>query len=287
MLLFIALFVATLLAFLSAAVLLVPGLGAAPPAVAEGLPPALIAQFTIALLAALVASWVMLRFVDRRPRDALGFPLGRSVPLELAAGVLAGAVAVGAVVGMLALVGVYRYVPEPGSVAGWLAVAGASLAAFAIPAAAEEAIFRGYALRALAEGPGPLAAVLLTSVAFALLHGGNPAVAPLALLNIFLAGIVLAVAVLRTGTLWFATAVHLGWNWMMAGPLDLPVSGLEAYDPPLYDAVPAPPGWLSGGAFGPEGGLAGTVAACAALGLVVWLTQPGRLHRPHVSTGEV
>jgi uncharacterized protein len=41
-------------------------------------------------------------------------------------------------------------------------------------------------------------------------------VAPLGLANIFLAGVMLAVAYLRTRSLWFATGVHLGWNWTMA-----------------------------------------------------------------------
>jgi hypothetical protein len=79
----------------------------------------------------------------------------------------------------------------------------------------------------------------------------------------------LSLAVLWTGSLWFASAVHLGWNWATAAVLDLPVSGLDSSTRPSTTAQPVGPAWLTGGEFGPEGGLAGTLAVA-----------PG--HRPHL-----
>lgn len=235
----------------------------------------LVGQMAAVLVAALAAGRALLRWVDRQPGATLGFHFRRRVPLELGLGVVIGAGGLLLVVLVLAAVGAYRYGPEPGSVQGWLSVAGASLAAFAIPAAAEEALFRGYMLQALREGAGAAVAVVVTTALFALAHGANPNVTGLGLVNIFLAGALLAVAVLRTGSLWFATAVHLGWNWIMAGPLDLPVSGLESYDAPFYDVTGTGAAWLTGGAFGPEGGLAGTAAAALVLMMILWTTRPG------------
>lgn len=279
-LLFSVLFIAFLLLGGLVAGMLAPGLAVPALPSDDGLPAAFIVQFALALAAALAATWVMHVLVERRPADALGFPLTRRAPLAVAAGIGVGALTMATVVGSLSLVGVFRYTAEGGTFGGWLAVAGSSLAAFAVPAAAEEAVFRGYLLRTLTEGAGALFAVLATSAAFAVLHGANPDVGALAVVNIFLAGVLLSVAVLRTGSLWLATAVHLGWNWAMVGPLDLPVSGIDPYDAPLYDALPSTPAWLSGGAFGPEGGLAGTAAALVALALVVWITRPGALLGP-------
>ena len=273
-----ALFVLLFLAFAATAVLLLPGLGQGPLPDGQGMPIALLAQFIAMLASALSAAWLLRALVERRAADGLGFPLERAAAREMAGGIVLGALAMALVVGALLVVGVYRLVAEAGaagSVTGWVGVAVASLAAFAIPAAAEEALFRGYLMSSLADGIGTVAAVVLTSIAFAFAHGGNPAVGPLSFANIFLAGVLLAVAVLRTGTLWLATGVHLGWNWIMAGPLDLPVSGLDAYDAPFYDAIAVAPEWLSGGAFGPEGGLAGTGAALLALALILWSTRPG------------
>lgn len=280
-------FAALFVAFLVTGAFLAPLLVEAPDAGGGVSWRVLIGQSVLLLGAALAAGWVMLAVVERRPLRDLGFGLHRGVPAELGVGLMVGAAGIVVVVGLLALVGVFSFPPDAGSFGGWLGVAGASLLAFALPAAAEEAVFRGYAFRALREGGGPVAAVLVTSLLFALAHGSNPEVGVLALVNLFLAGVLLAVAVLRTGSLWFATAVHLGWNWVMAGPLDLPVSGLDLYDAPLYDGVPGDPMWLSGGAFGPEGGLAGTAAAAVVLALIVRVTRPGALLAPVNSNGEV
>jgi uncharacterized protein len=271
-LLFITLFVAIvwLLGFLFPFIV-----GLEPPS--DRLSPGLIAQTGVMLVAALLAAWVLLRWVDRRPVQGLGFPMDGPGVRDLAAGVAVGTLALSAVVALFAALGWYRYTAQPGSLAGWATMSGLALVALAIPAAAEEALLRGYPFRALVEGPGAATAVVVTSLVFAGLHGSNPGAGAFALVNIFLAGVLLAVAVLRTGTLWLATGVHLGWNWAMSGPLDLPVSGLQGLDVPLYDAVAVGPTWVTGGTFGPEGGLAGTLGACLGLALVVWLTRPGRM----------
>lgn len=245
------------------------------PLAGEDLSADLIAQGVLLLIAAVLAGLAMLRWVDRRPASDLGLAPGPRVPLELMAGLAIGTVVMAVTVLVLTGFGAVRYVPESGTALGWLAVAGVSLAAFAIPAAAEEALFRGYLFRTLVEGAGAVVAIGVTTVLFTLAHGSNPNVTGLGLVNIFLAGVLLGVAVLRTGTLWLATGLHLGWNWAMAGPLDLPVSGIGGYDVPLYDVAETGPGWLTGGAFGPEGGLAGTVAALLGLALVLRMTRPG------------
>lgn len=237
----------------------------------------LVGQTGLIMVAALLAAFVLLRWVDRAPLRGLGFPLTAGGGRELGVGLAVGVMALAGVVALFALFGWYRYSPAPGSAAGWVATSGVALLALAIPAASEEALVRGYVFRALEEGPGTVMAVVLTSLVFAALHGGNPGAGPFALVNVFLAGVLLAVAVARTGTLWLATGVHLGWNWIMAGPLDLPVSGLQGLDVPLYDAVVAGPAWLTGGGFGPEGGLAGTLGVALAFALVIGLTRPGGL----------
>jgi hypothetical protein len=110
-----------------------------------------------------------------------------------------------------------------------------------------------------------VAATVIASAAFAAGHAGNPNVDAFGLVNIFLAGVLLSAAYLRTRSLWFATAVHLGWNWCMASLFDLPVSGLTMFDTPGYEAHIGGARWVSGGAFGPEGGVVGTAAFALAL----------------------
>lgn len=240
------------------------------------------------LVGAVAAGAVMLAAVDRRPPGALGFAFTLRVPGELALGIGLAAVGLGVVVAALWLAGRFGWTPDAGTPLTYADELVRDLVLWGIAAAAEEALFRGYAFQVLVQGIGAAPATLLASAAFALAHGDNPEVDTVALLNIFLAGVLLSVAYLRTRSLWFATAVHMGWNWMMGTVLALPVSGLVLVDTPLYDGHPGGPRWLTGGGFGPEGGLVATLAFLLILAAVAALplheTARMRELRPLVDT---
>jgi len=223
------------------------------------------------LAGALVAGWTVLA-LDGRPPGALGFYLARASARESLAGLAVGVGVASTIIALIALAGALRWSPEPGTGADWLVGAGAAAAFLAVPAAAEEAVLRGYPLQALAEAWGPAWALWITAVAFGALHLGNPGVNALAAANVAGAGLLLGVVYLRTGSLWWATGVHLGWNWAQGYLADLPVSGLELMDAPFYEGVPAGPGWIGGGAFGPEGSVLTTLVLLAATALL-W-TRP-------------
>jgi hypothetical protein len=241
-----------------------------------GLPVALLglgelaAGFVALLAAGLAASWVMLRFVDRRPFAALGFAPEPRAARDSLLGFGVGGAVLGGTVAVLAMAGTVRWVADDGTAADYAATLAGLLVSFAVAAAAEEVLFRGYAFQALVQGIGAWPATLLLSAAFALGHAGNPNVSWPGLANIFLAGVMLSVAYLRTRSLWFATAVHLGWNWVMSALLDFPVSGLQL-DTPLYDVRKLGGAeWLTGGTFGPEAGLAATAFITAA---TLWMLR--------------
>jgi uncharacterized protein len=222
-------------------------------------------------VAALAAGAILIRTVDERPVAALGIGLSRQTPLHLALGWVLGAAGLAAAAAALYLTGSLRYVAATGSVGGWLLALLTHGAVLAVAALAEEAVFRGYPFQVLVRATGPVAATVTSSALFALVHANNPEIGVFGLVNIFLAGLMLAIAYLRTLSLWFATAVHLGWNWATASLFDLPVSGLTAFETPLYDAVMAGPEWWSGGLFGPEGGVVGTIGFGVVLLLAVRL----------------
>ncbi|HEX6560006.1 MAG TPA: CPBP family intramembrane glutamic endopeptidase [Longimicrobiales bacterium] len=232
---------------------------------------------TLATLgAAVLAGGLLLRALDDQPVSALGFGLHRGALRQLAVALALGVAGLGVAGVLLLLLGRLRYLPQAGTAGGWLGGSVNMLLALLIPAAAEEALFRGYPFQKLVQALGPVLATVAASAAFAIAHRHNPAVNGLALVNIFAAGVMLSVAFLRTRSLWVATGVHLGWNWSMAALLDLPVSGLELYDAPLYQPVDRGPGWLTGGAFGPEAGLAGLLGLLLVLGGIVILTRKTR-----------
>jgi len=135
------------------------------------------------------------------------------------------------------------------------------------PAFMEELAFRGLPLVGFSSALGKGLGLVVTAVLFGLVHRLNPDVTVLALGNIALAGMFLGLTFFARGALWTSTGAHLGWNLALAG-LAAPVSGLP-FDVPWLDFRPGRPDWLTGGGFGPEGGLVATVALVAAVALVL------------------
>ena len=64
---------------------------------------------------------------------------------------------------------------------------------------------------------------------------------------------------LATGSLYATIVAHFAWNFAQAVVLAAPVSGL-ALPTPGYRLVDHGPSWLTGGSWGPEGGLAAAAA---------------------------
>ncbi|HEU5210398.1 MAG TPA: type II CAAX endopeptidase family protein [Longimicrobiales bacterium] len=220
---------------------------------------------SIALLAAVVVGAALLHWLDDRSPAALGFPLNAAGAKELGLGTGIGVAGLAIAAVVLLALGKLAYGPDGGAAGTWVTIVAGDFALFLVAAASEEAMFRGYPFQVMAQRFGPAVATVVTSIAFAFAHGQNPNVTVFGLVNIFLAGVLLAIAYLKTLSLWFATGVHVGWNWAMASLFDLPVSGIPWFDTPLYEPVVGTPAWLTGGAFGPEAGLVGTIGFGLAL----------------------
>ena len=90
---------------------------------------------------------------------------------------------------------------------------------------------------------------------------------PIAIANLLLAGVLLALAYERTRHLWLPIGIHLGWN-VVSGPiLGYDVSGYVA-GATVLTAHAAGPVWITGGAFGIEGSVWMVVIETLA---IVWL----------------
>lgn len=134
----------------------------------------------------------------------------------------------------------------------------------------EELLFRGYPYQLLRRFNRPFA-LALSSAVFAALHAGNDDVTALALLNLFVGGVILALAYERYRRLWMPIGLHFAWN-MMSGPvLGYDVSGFTS-SRSLLLAVVSGPGVLTGGAFGIEGSVVMTGVELV-LVLLLWKTN--------------
>ena len=215
-------------------------------------------QGTAALVSALIATWLIGVRIRRLDRRALRYETGRRAVAGMGSGFLLGGLAAAAALLLAVLVGSAEWVRDSGSLAGYLREAGKTLVVLAPAAFAEEVLFRGVPLVLLAAAFGRGPALVALAILFGLAHLANPGVTSLAVANIAAAGIFLGLAFYAPGGIFTAFGAHLGWNATLAG-LDAPVSGLP-FSIPAIDFVPGGPAWLTGGAFGPEGGLTATTA---------------------------
>lgn len=143
----------------------------------------------------------------------------------------------------------------------------------------EELAFRGFLHAVARDAAGAQVARWASSVAFGAVHIMNPGAGVRTTLIVMLAGWCL-VRVREQAGVPAAWLAHLAWNWIMAAVLHVAVSG-QPFSAPGYRTVLDGPAWLSGGSWGPEGGL----MAALVLGGGAWLGWRGRgTHRAHEET---
>jgi uncharacterized protein len=225
-------------------------------------PGPLLLQAATMLLSTALFTWLIgMRVLGMTPAD-LRYTGERRAP-GFALGGVAGALAAGTALAIAVLLGAAEWTRDQGTPLDYLRTAATTILVLAPAALSEEVLFRGVPLVLLASALGRGTAIVLIAVAFALAHLDNPNVTPLAIGNIALAGVFLGLAFYAPGGIWTAWGAHLGWNAMLAA-LDAPVSGVP-FRIPFLDYVAGEPAWLTGGRFGPEGGLSSTLALTIAV----------------------
>jgi hypothetical protein len=215
------------------------------------------------LPALLGAYKVMTGLFERRPLGMVGLAFYPTWTRELWLGLGMGGLMMVAVGGVEACTGLARFSHNPFPATAEAAYGSGLFLVLAISATNEELIFRGYPFQKLVESVGPAAAVALSSASFGLAHLGNAHHTWISTLNTMLMGIPLSVAYLRTRSLWMPIGMHFSWNYLQGFVFGLPVSGYT-FSPSLLTGQVHGAGWLTGSAYGPEGGLLCTMAVVGA-----------------------
>lgn len=168
---------------------------------------------------------------------------------------------------------------------GWASVTAGTVTAvqlltafvtYILVAFSEEVFARGWVLQVLEQGRGRRWAVVGSAVVFSTLHAFNPGFTVMALVGLFLAGLLFAQAYLVTRQLWLPMALHLSWNFSEGPLFGFPVSGMPGAG--LATVTPTGPELVTGGAFGPEAGLVVLVGMVLAAG-VIWALGRSRAAR--------
>ncbi|MEO7673468.1 MAG: type II CAAX endopeptidase family protein [Pyrinomonadaceae bacterium] len=227
----------------------------------------------VSLLAALIVGWLCGKFLERIPFRALGAWFTNLWLEHLTLGVIIGAATILFAVLVAMAFGGLRFTSNPDSDSNAIiATLSVSLLVFAVGAAFEEALFRGYILQTFNRSGLAWLAIILTSVFFGLAHIRNPNPNILSTINTILAGVWFSVAYLKTRDLWFAWGMHLVWNWIQGAVFGIEVSGLTFFTPsPLLKEIDKGPTWLTGETYGIEGGIACTIALIISTAIIYFL----------------
>jgi uncharacterized protein len=248
----------------------------------------LLFPFAAATATAILLGWGLGRLFEKVPFDALGVSLRGRWLRNLGLGAALGTVTIALAIMAAIATGSMSLAINQTS-AGWAIVwnLATTFLVFFVGAASEETLFRGYLLQTFVRSKIELVGVALTALLFAFAHNSNPNINGIAWLNTFIAGIWFAAAYLKTRDLWFPFGIHLAWNWLQGPVFGINVSGIGEFSPdPLMRAHDAGPAWLTGGAYGLEGGIACTFALILSVFLIWFLpafsTTEAQRHREHI-----
>jgi membrane protease YdiL (CAAX protease family) len=223
----------------------------------------------------LLATWVMVRWIDRRAFVTAGFAfnhLWRDVALGLVLGLIWLAVSLLSLwaPGWLAL--------RPVNAVHWPALA-LSAAAMAFNVLTQQLLLCGYILQTIRSKSHPVVAVVVSAGLFSLFHAGAFSGGWAPPLNVFLAGALFGIAYSLTGNLWLPIAIHFAWNFLLGPGLGLTVSGQEIGNAWQAFRVQGP-ALFTGGDFGVEGGLIVTLTTLAMMAALLALRSVFRSNPP-------
>lgn len=215
--------------------------------------------------------WAWLKWFEKRPFRTLGYEL-KDTFSQYARGFLFGALMFAGSVGILDLFGSISFEQGDPSKQGLAAAAGVMLVlvGWVIQGGAEEVLIRGWVLPVIGARYKPWLGLLISSFIFALLHGLNPGLSAIALINLALFGVFAGLYAMREGSMWGISALHSVWNWVQGNFFGFQVSGTDAEGGTLINLMETGADWLTGGEFGPEGGLAVTAVLTVSILLTLF-----------------
>jgi len=220
----------------------------------------------------------IVRRIEKLPLATAGLPVqgpraGQKALRNYARGLLIGFGMMLGVYSLLYLTGQIR-VDGFGLNAAGLPLFGAYVLMWIPQGATEELMLRGYMLPRLSAKFGRVAAVAVTSLVFSFLHIGNAGFSGIACMNLILIAVFFSLMALSTQQIWTVCAAHTIWNFAQGNLLGLQVSGSVSAARLVHTRFTGNSlHLLTGGAFGPEGGLAVTAVVVISL-LILLFVRP-------------
>lgn len=209
---------------------------------------------------AVLLLWLWVAKKEKRSFRTLGFSTDRATSLRLALRGFGIGVAMMAIcVAVPVLTGQAQLGWASPGATSLLVIVG-MLFGFFVQGSTEEILSRGFLTQAVARRWGLVAGVIVQAVFFTAMHGFNPGMGALPVINLMLFAFFASLMSLAEGSLWGVCALHGAWNWAQGNLFGVAVSGQSVSDSVFtYSSREGSIDLITGGAFGAEGSLVTTV----------------------------
>lgn len=204
--------------------------------------------------------FVWVKFIEKRKFSTLGFNQNKKL-YKFLIGFFIGVISITIITFILFLVGAIQieirknitmsistYIRIVVIVVGWL-----------VQSISEEIGIRGWLIPHLGVKHNLVISILSTSIIFAVLHLFVPTATVLSFVNIILSGIFFALYALSEDCLWGVWGCHFGSNLTLGNVYAFTVSGFSARGSAIFNIKVSGNSLLTGGSFGPEGGVLATL----------------------------
>ncbi|KAA0963773.1 CPBP family intramembrane metalloprotease [Streptococcus cristatus] len=216
----------------------------------------------LSFLYTIIAFFLWVRFIEKRPIRTMGFSKGNGLS-EFAKGVLVGAIMITTVLVVFFITGDAKFDRIQFSLpflVSWVLV----LIGYILQTAAEEIYIRGWLVPIISYHKNAYLAILIASTMFSYFHLDNNGASWLSTLHLFIFGLFTAVYAMKRGNIWGPCGFHFAWNFIMGNVYGFHVSGYDSESSLMYFTT-SNRTFITGGQFGPEGGIPGLVVFILAL----------------------
>ncbi|MDP4142978.1 MAG: CPBP family intramembrane metalloprotease [Bacillota bacterium] len=189
---------------------------------------------------------------DKKPIRYIGFINLKHGYKDLLKGLLLGAISLTAVFAILLATG-HITMLNPFSKPNFNMSLLNGLILFIFVGINEEMFARGYCMTVLKQTGNKWVPAIVSAIIFALMHSMNSGISIFSYVNLFLFGLFTAYMFIRSGNLWLSIGYHITWNYFEGNVFGFLVSGQEANG--IYNVKNKVDNIITGGSFGPEGGL--------------------------------
>lgn len=212
--------------------------------------------------------------IEERPFSSIGFSKEGWIKKYLT-GFMVGAILTASEVVLLYSFGLISVEHNPSQPVGLSAIKYIIiiLIGWIVQSSAEEIVTRGWLMNVLSAKYNRWVGLIVSSTYFGLMHVFNPNISYIAVINLVLSGFLFGLYVLKTNDLWGACGLHCAWNFFMGNIFGFEVSGSSASVGTLFDLNLIGNPSISGGKFGPEGGICETVIIIVAIIVIIYLDK--------------